>query len=130
MATIFTKIITGEIPGYKIAEDEKHCAFLDINPVVEGHTLVVPKKENDYIFNLSDDEIADLMVFAKKVASKLEKAIDCKRIGVTVIGLEVPHAHIHLLPIKEEGDMDFKHKTTPSMEELKTIAEKINGTDC
>lgn len=90
MATIFTKIINGEIPSYKIAEDDKHYAFLDINPVVEGHTLVVPKKENDYLFNLEDDELADLMVFAKKVARKLETKIDCKRIAVTVIGLEVP----------------------------------------
>lgn len=90
MATIFTKIINGEIPSYKIAEDDKHYAFLDINPVVEGHTLVVPKKENDYLFNLEDDELADLMVFAKKVARKLETKIECKRIAVTVIGLEVP----------------------------------------
>lgn len=127
MATIFTKIINGEIPSYKIAEDEKHYAFLDINPVVEGHTLVVPKKENDYLFNLEDDEIADLMVFAKKVAKKVEKAIDCKRVAVTVIGLEVPHAHIHLLPIKQESDIDFKHKKNPTPEELKAIADKINS---
>ena len=105
MATIFTKIINGEIPSYKIAEDDKHYAFLDINPVVEGHTLVVPKKENDYLFNLEDDELADLMVFAKKVA----------------------HAHIHLLPITKESDIDFKHKQHPSQEELKAVADKINA---
>ena len=127
MATIFTKIINGEIPSYKIAEDDKHYAFLDINPVVEGHTLVVPKKENDYLFNLEDDELADLMVFAKKVARKLETKIDCKRIAVTVIGLEVPHAHIHLLPITKESDVDFKHKQHPSQEELKAVADKINA---
>lgn len=111
MATIFTKIINGEIPSYKIAEDDKHYAFLDINPVVEGHTLVVPKKENDYLFNLEDDELADLMVFAKKVARKLETKIECKRIAVTVIGLEVPHAHIHLLPITKESRDRFKHNS-------------------
>ena len=127
MATIFTKIINGEIPSYKIAEDDKHYAFLDINPVVEGHTLVVPKKENDYLFNLEDDELADLMVFAKKVARKLETKIECKRIAVTVIGLEVPHAHIHLLPITKESDIDFKHKQHPSQEELKAVADKINA---
>lgn len=127
MATIFTKIINGEIPSYKIAEDEKHYAFLDINPVVEGHTLVVPKRENDYIFNLEDDEIAALMVFAKKVAKKIEKAIECKRVAVTVIGLEVPHAHIHLLPITQESDIDFKNKKNLTPEELKRIADKING---
>lgn len=127
MATIFTKIINGEIPSYKIAEDEKHYAFLDINPVVEGHTLVVPKRENDYIFNLEDDEIAALMIFAKKVAKKIEKTIECKRVAVTVIGLEVPHAHIHLLPITQESDIDFKHKKNPTPEELKRVADKING---
>lgn len=127
MATIFTKIINGEIPGYKIAEDDKYCAFLDVNPVVEGHTLVVPKREEAYIFDLEDDEIAGLMVFAKKVAKKLKSKIDCKKIGVTVIGLEVPHAHIHLLPINKESDMDFKNKKTPTPTELKAIADRING---
>ncbi len=127
MATIFTKIINGEIPSYRIAEDDKHYAFLDINPVVEGHTLVVPKKENDYIFNLTDDEIAELMVFAKKVAKKLESKIVCKRVAVTVIGLEVPHAHIHLLPINKESDIDFRNKKQPSQSELQAIADKING---
>ena len=108
MATIFSRIIKGEIPCYKIAENDKFFAFMDINPVAKGHTLVVPKWENDYIFALEDDEIAEMMVFAKKVAKAIEKAIPCKRIGVAIIGLEVPHAHIHLIPITTEGDLDFK----------------------
>ena len=108
MATIFSRIIQGEIPCYKIAENDKFFAFLDINPVSKGHTLVVPKKEVDYIFTLGDEEVGEMMVFAKKVAAAVEKAMPCKRIGVAVIGLEVPHAHIHLIPIVEEGDMDFK----------------------
>ena len=108
MATIFSKIVKGEIPCYKIAEDEHFFAFLDINPVMKGHTLVIPKHEDDYIFHLDDEELAAMMVFAKKVAKAIEKAVPCKRIGVAVIGLEVPHAHIHLIPITQEGDMDFK----------------------
>ena len=108
MATIFSRIIHGEIPCYKIAENDKFFAFLDINPVSKGHTLVVPKKEVDYIFTLGDEELGEMMVFAKKVSAAIEKAMPCKRIGVAVIGLEVPHAHIHLIPIVEEGDMDFK----------------------
>ena len=108
MATIFSRIVKGEIPCYKIAEDERFFAFLDINPVMKGHTLVIPKREDDYIFNLGDEELASMMVFAKKVAKGIEKAVPCKRIGVAVIGLEVPHAHIHLIPITQEGDMDFK----------------------
>ena len=108
MATIFSRIIQGEIPCYKIAENDKFFAFLDINPVSKGHTLVVPKKEVDYIFTLGDEELGEMMVFAKKVAAAIEKAMPCKRIGIAVIGLEVPHAHIHLIPIVEEGDMDFK----------------------
>ena len=108
MATIFSRIVKGEIPCYKIAEDERFFAFLDINPVMKGHTLVIPKREDDYIFNLTDDEIGAMMVFAKKVAKAIEKAVPCKRIGVAVIGLEVPHAHIHLIPITQEGDLDFK----------------------
>ncbi len=108
MATIFSRIIKGEIPCYKIAEDDRFFAFMDINPVSKGHTLVVPKKEVDYIFSLGDEELGDMMVFAKKVAAAIEKAMPCKRIGIAVIGLEVPHAHIHLIPIVEEGDMDFK----------------------
>ena len=108
MATIFSRIIQGEIPCYKIAENDKFFAFLDINPVSKGHTLVVPKKEVDYIFTLGDEELGEMMVFSKKVAAAIEKAMPCKRIGVAVIGLEVPHAHIHLIPIVAEGDMDFK----------------------
>lgn len=126
MATIFTKIINGEIPSYKIAEDDKHYAFLDINPVSPGHTLVVPKKEVDYIFRLSDQELADLNIFAKKVALAMEKALPCKRIGVTVIGLEVPHAHIHLVPISKESDIYFsKGKMTLEPQEMERIAEAI-----
>ena len=116
MATIFSKIVKGDIPCYKIAEDERFFAFLDINPVMKGHTLVIPKRETDYLFSLDDEELAAMMVFAKKVAKAIEKAVPCKRIGVAVIGLEVPHAHIHLIPITQEGDMDFKkehvHMTT------------------
>lgn len=126
MATIFTKIINGEIPSYKIAEDDKHYAFLDINPVAPGHTLVVPKKEVDYIFHLTDLELADLNIFAKKVALAMEKALPCKRIGVTVIGLEVPHAHIHLVPISKESDIYFsKGKMTLEPAEMERIAEAI-----
>ena len=126
MATIFTKIINGEIPSYKRAEDDKHYAFLDINPVAPGHTLVVPKKEVDYIFRLSDQELADLNIFAKKVALAMEKALPCKRIGVTVIGLEVPHAHIHLVPISKESDIYFsKGKMTLEPQEMERIAEAI-----
>ena len=108
MASIFSRIVKGEIPCYKIAEDERFFAFMDINPVAKGHTLVVPKHETDYIFDIDDDELGAMMVFAKKVAKAIEKAVPCKRIGVAVIGLEVPHAHIHLIPISQEGDMDFK----------------------
>jgi histidine triad (HIT) family protein len=117
MATIFSRIVKGEIPCYKIAENEQFFAFLDINPVAKGHTLVIPKRENDYIFNLEDDEIAAMMVFAKKVAKAIEKAVPCKRIAVAVIGLEVPHAHIHLIPITQEGDMDFKKEHVHLTEE-------------
>jgi histidine triad (HIT) family protein len=117
MATIFSRIVKGEIPCYKIAENDQFFAFLDINPVAKGHTLVIPKRENDYIFNLEDDEIAAMMVFAKKVAKAIEKAVPCKRIAVAVIGLEVPHAHIHLIPITQEGDMDFKKEHVHLTEE-------------
>ncbi len=126
MATIFTKIINGEIPSYKVAEDDKHYAFLDINPVAPGHTLVVPKKEVDYIFKLEDQELADLNVFAKRVAKAMEKAMPCKRIGVTVIGLEVPHAHIHLIPINQESDMYFnKGKLTLDPKDMADMAQAI-----
>ena len=126
MATIFSRIIKGEIPCYKIAENDKFFAFMDINPVAKGHTLVVPKWENDYIFALEDDEIAEMMVFAKKVAKAIEKAILCKRIGVAVIGLEVPHAHIHLIPITCEGDLDFKKEHVHlTQEEFVEIQNRI-----
>lgn len=126
MATIFSKIIAGEIPSHKIAENDEFFAFLDINPVAEGHTLVVPKKEVDYLFDLDDDLLGRMMVFSKKVARAIEKAIPCKRVGITVIGLEVPHAHIHLVPIQKESDIYFGNpKLKKSPEELAEIAEKI-----
>ena len=126
MATIFSRIVKGEIPCYKIAEDERFFAFMDINPVAVGHTLVIPKREDDYIFNLEDDEIGAMMVFAKKVAKAIEKAVTCKRIGVAVIGLEVPHAHIHLIPISQEGDMDFKKEHVHmSEEEFREVQKRI-----
>lgn len=126
--TIFSKIIAGEIPCYKIAENDKFFAFLDINPVNWGHTLVVPKREEDYIFDLSDEELAEMMVFAKKVAKGIKKAMPCRKVGVTVLGLEVPHAHIHLVPLQKEGDMDFKNKIdNPDPEKMKEIAEAISA---
>jgi histidine triad (HIT) family protein len=126
MATIFSRIVKGEIPCYKIAEDERFFAFMDINPVAVGHTLVIPKREDDYIFNLEDEEIGAMMVFAKKVAKAIEKAVTCKRIGVAVIGLEVPHAHIHLIPISQEGDMDFKKEHVHmSDEEFREVQKRI-----
>lgn len=126
MATIFSKIANGEIPCYKIAENDRFFAFLDINPMTKGHTLVIPKVEEDYIFNLDDNTYSDLMLFSKKTAHAIEKAVSCKRIGVAVIGLEVPHAHVHLIPINHESDMNFKNpklKLTP--EEMNEIAAKI-----
>jgi histidine triad (HIT) family protein len=126
MATIFSKIANGEIPCYKIAENDRFFAFLDINPMTKGHTLVIPKVEEDYIFNLDDNTYSDLMLFSKKTAHAIEKAVSCKRIGVAVIGLEVPHAHVHLIPINHESDMNFKNpklKLTP--EEMNEIATKI-----
>lgn len=124
--TIFSKIIAGEIPCYKIAEDENFFAFLDINPMSKGHTLVIPKTEEDYIFNLDDDTYTGLTLFAKKVALGIEKAIPCKRIGMMVIGLEVPHTHIHLIPIQKEGDMSIANpKLKLTAEEMAEIAEKI-----
>ena len=128
MATIFSRIIQGEIPCYKIAEDDRFFAFLDINPLSKGHTLVVPKQETDYIFNLEDDTLGPMMVFAKKVAKAIEKAVPCKRIAVAVIGLEVPHAHIHLVPITQEGDLDFKKEHVKlSTEEFLEIQKKITS---
>jgi histidine triad (HIT) family protein len=126
MATIFSRIIAGEIPCYKIAEDENFFAFLDINPMAKGHTLVVPKVEEDYIFNLDDKTVSEMMIFSKKVAKAIEKSVTCLRIGVAVIGLEVPHAHIHLIPINKEADMNFKNpKLKLSAEEMTKTAENI-----
>ena len=126
MATIFTKIINGEIPSYKIAENDKFFAFLDINPMSKGHTLVVPKQETDYIFDLEDSLLSEMMIFSKKIAAAIDKTIQCKRVGVMVIGLEVPHAHIHLIPIQKEGDMNLSKKRVElSKEEFEKIAETI-----
>ncbi len=128
MATIFTKIIKGEIPSYKVAENDEFYAFLDISPVAEGHTLVVPKKEIDYIFDLDDGLLTRMILFSKKVSAALEKVISCNRVGLTVIGLEVPHAHIHLIPIREESDIYFnKKRPVFSQEEMREIAGKIAG---
>ncbi len=127
MATIFSKIAAGEIPSYRIAADERHYAFLDINPVAPGHVLVIPRKEDDYIFNLSDDDYSALTLFAKRVAKAIEAAIPCKRVGVAVIGLEVPHTHIHLIPINSEADMDFHNKTQLPHEEMEAIAKSISA---
>lgn len=125
--TIFTKIINGEIPCYKIAEDENYFAFLDIRPLNIGHTLVVPKKEVDYIFDLEDEDLKGLIVFAKKIAIALKKSIDCERIGMTVIGLEVPHTHIHLAPINSVHDLDFRNTKEVAKEKMQEIAEKIKA---
>jgi histidine triad (HIT) family protein len=125
--TIFTKIINGEIPCHKVAEDDRFLAFLDINPVAQGHTLVIPKVEVDYLFNLDDDTYTGLMLFAKRLAPAIAQAVPCLRIGVAVIGLEVPHTHIHLVPLNTMQDINFsKPKLTPMPEELKKIAENIN----
>lgn len=128
MATIFTRIIKGEIPCYKIAEDERYFAFLDINPLKAGHTLVVPKQETDYFFDLDDDHLAGLMLFSKKVAQALKAAVPCNRIAVAVVGLEVAHVHVHLIPMDSMDDVNFKNpklKFTP--EEFKQIAEEISS---
>ncbi len=126
MATIFSKIVKGEIPAWKIAEDERFFAFLDINPLAMGHTLVIPKKETDYIFDIDDAELADMMVFAKKVAKAIKKVVPCTKMGVTVIGLEVPHAHIHLIPINSIYDMDFsKPKLKPEKEVFAKLCMEI-----
>ncbi|MEN8155697.1 MAG: HIT family protein [Bacteroidota bacterium] len=127
MSTIFSKIIAGEIPSYRIHEDERYYAFLDINPLAKGHTLVIPKVETDYLFDLEDDLLGDMMVFAKKVARAIDKTIDCKRVGVAVLGLEVPHAHIHLVPINSLHDIEFSRpKLQLSKEEFESIAQKIS----
>lgn len=125
MATIFTKIASGDIPSYKCAEDENFYAFLDINPVVKGHTLVIPRKEIDYIFDMEDDDLAAFELFAKKVAKAIRTAFPCKKVAQVVLGLEVDHAHIHLMPINTEGDVDFKKHVKLTEEEMKETAEKI-----
>jgi len=128
MASIFTRIILGEIPCYKIAESEKCFAFLDINPLSKGHTLVIPKQETDYYFELDDDLLAEMQVFSKKVARAIDKVMDCKRVGVVVLGLEVPHAHIHLIPINSLYDIEFSRpKLKLSPEEFEQIAEQIRN---
>lgn len=126
MATIFSRIIAGEIPSYKVAEDDRYYAFLDINPLTKGHTLVVPKQETDYLFDLDDRTLGDMMIFAKRVAAQIKANIDCARVAVVVLGLEVPHAHIHLIPIQSEKDVDFhREKLQLSAEEFNEIAAKI-----
>ncbi len=128
MASIFSKIINREIPGFIVAEDERYIAFLDINPLVQGHVLVVPKKEVDYIFDMEDESLGGLMIFAKKVAVAVKKSVSCKRIGVAVIGLEVPHTHIHLVPMNSMGDINFTQpKLNPSKDELSSVQQKITA---
>jgi histidine triad (HIT) family protein len=128
MASIFTKIVNREIPAHIVAEDDDHLAFLDINPLVMGHSLIIPKREVDYIYDLSDDETIKINLFAKKVAKAIEKTVSCNRVGIAVIGLEVAHAHIHLIPINSMDDMNFSRpKLNPSQDELAEMAEKINS---
>ncbi|MDD4085648.1 MAG: HIT family protein [Bacteroidales bacterium] len=128
MATIFTKIVNGEIPAYKVAENDRFLAFLDINPLAKGHTLVIPKKEIDYILDMEDSELAELMIFAKKVGRAIERVVSCERMGITVIGLEVPHTHIHLIPINSIYDMDFKQpKLKLSSAEMEQISLAIKN---
>lgn len=126
MATIFTKIANGEIPSYKIAENDKFYAFLDINPLAEGHTLVIPKREEDYFFDLKDEELSEMIVFAKRIAESQKRAFGCKKVAMVVLGLEVPHAHIHLVPMNSEADVDFrKEKLQLTPEQFAAIADKI-----
>ncbi|MDE6342929.1 MAG: HIT family protein [Muribaculaceae bacterium] len=126
--SIFSRIVAGEIPSYKVAEDDRYYAFLDINPLQWGHTLVIPKQETDYIFDLDDDTLAGLQIFAKRVAQAIKATIPCRKVGQAVLGLEVPHAHIHLVPLTTEGDMDFRNKITdPDPEKMKELAGKIAG---
>ena len=128
MASIFSKIVKGEIPSYKIYEDENYYAFLDINPLKEGHTLVIPKEETDYLFDMDDDLLGGMMVFAKKVALAIDQTISCKRVGVAVLGLEVPHAHIHLVPLNDLRDIEFsKPKMKFSDEQFRATAAKISA---
>ena len=127
MASVFTRIVKGEIPCYKVAEDDRYFAFLDINPLAKGHTLVIPKEETDNIFDLDDRTLADMMVFAKRIARKIQANIACKKVAVVVLGLEVPHAHIHLIPINSEKDVDFhRDKLQLTPEEFQRIAKTIS----
>ena len=127
MASVFTRIVKGEIPCYKVAEDDRYFAFLDINPLAKGHTLVIPKEETDNIFDLDDRTLADMMVFAKRIARKIQANIACKKVAVVVLGLEVPHAHIHLIPINSEKDVDFhREKLQLTPEEFQRIAQTIS----
>ena len=125
MASIFSRIIKGEIPCYKIAEDDEFFAFLDINPVQKGHTLVVPKEEISYIFDIDDDKLGRYMAFAKRVAAAIKAAVPCIKVGIAVVGLEVPHSHIHLIPLNEVNDLNFEHKMTLPKEEMQQIADNI-----
>lgn len=126
MATIFTKIISGEIPSYRVAENDKFIAFLDISPLAAGHTLVVPRKETDYLFDIDDADLAEIMIFAKRVARALKQVVPCKRIGVAVLGLEVPHAHIHLVPLNREADISFSRERIRMLpEEFEKLAASI-----
>lgn len=127
MSTIFTKIINGEIPAYKVAEDERFLAFLDVNPNAKGHTLCIPKQEVNKIFDMDEDLYLGLMQFSRKVAIALEKTVECKRVGVAVVGLEVPHAHVHLIPLNNMDEMRFINKVTLEKEEFEALAEAING---
>lgn len=127
MPSIFSRIVAGEIPAHKIAETDDYLAFLDVMPTTTGHTLVIPKQEVDYIFDLDNEQYLGLMAFAKKIASAIEKAIPCQRIGIAVVGLEVPHAHVHLIPLNSMADMNFHTKMKPTQEELAATAEKICG---
>lgn len=127
MSSIFTKIVKGEIPCYKVAEDENFLAFLDVNPNAKGHTLCIPKQEIDKFFEIEDDLYLGLMAFSKKVAIALEKTVPCLRVGMAVIGLEVPHAHVHLIPLNEMGEMTFKHKISLTKDEFEALAKSIHS---
>lgn len=127
MSSIFTKIVNGELPAYKVAEDEQFLAFLDVNPNAKGHTLCIPKKEVDKIFDLEEELYVDLMRFSRRVALALRKTVSCKRIGMAVVGLEVPHVHVHLIPLNRMSDMDFSNKVKMSEEEFESLAKEIGG---